>query len=102
MNYGPFYVFPKQSFRERVDTGALIPAGAPATTPDTEQPTLNVNLRAELGVPAGLDPVPGLHARTDTVADGAARGNGQLPVAPIWRGRASDDVIMLKLAYWLG
>jgi len=31
-----------------------------------------------------------------------AGGNGQLELAPIWRGRASDDVLMVKLAYWLG
>ena len=44
VHYGPFFVCPKVGFRERVDIDALIPAGAPATNPDSEQATLNVNL----------------------------------------------------------
>ncbi len=102
VNYGPFFVFPKQSFRERVDIGALIPAGAPVTTPDTEQATLNVNLvlRWEYRLGSTLFLV---YTRAQTPALAVPPGgSGQLQVAPLWRGRASDDVIMLKLAYWLG
>src|SRR5206468_1817312 len=44
VNYSDFFVYPKQAFRERVDLAALIPAGAPAASPDSQQATLNVNL----------------------------------------------------------
>jgi len=102
VHYGPFFVYPKREFRERVDIDALIPAGAPATNPDSEQATLNVNLvlRWEYRLGSTLYLVY-TRAQTPalTVPNGAA---GQLDVTPIWRGRASDDVIMLKLAYWLG
>jgi len=102
VNYGPFYVFPKQGFRERVDIAALIPAGPPASTPDTEEATLNVNLvlRWEYRLGSTLFLV---YTRAQTPAlTVPAGGNGQLELAPIWRGRASDDVLMVKLAYWLG
>ncbi len=102
INYGSFSVFPKQAFRERVDIGALIPAGPPAATPDTEQATLNVNLvlRWEYRLGSTLFLVY-TRAQTPSLTVPPS-GSGQLEVAPIWRGRASDDVLMVKLAYWLG
>jgi hypothetical protein len=102
VHYGPFFVYPKTTFREQVAFDALKPAGAPATSPDTEQATLNVNLvlRWEYRLGSTLFLVY-TRAQTPalTVAPGAAAG---FEVAPIWRGRASDDVVMVKLAYWLG
>ena len=102
VNYDGFFVYPKQSFRERVDLAALIPAGAPAVSPDTEQATLNVNLvlRWEYRLGSTLFLV---YTRAQTPALAVPPGGaGQLELAPIWRGRASDDVLMAKLAYWLG
>lgn len=102
VHYGPFFVFPKQSFREQVSLADLIPAGALATNPDTEQATLNVNLvlRWEYRLGSTLFLVY-TRAQTPalTVAPGSSAG---FELAPIWRGRASDDVVMVKLAYWLG
>jgi Domain of unknown function (DUF5916)/Carbohydrate family 9 binding domain-like len=102
VNYGDFFVYPKQTFRERVDLAALIPAGAPAASPDSQQATLNVNLvlRWEYRLGSTLFLV---YTRAQTPALAVPPGGtGQLELAPIWRGRASDDVLMAKLAYWLG
>ncbi|HVT07589.1 MAG TPA: DUF5916 domain-containing protein [Polyangia bacterium] len=102
VNYDGFYVYPKQSFRERVDLAALIPAAPPAASPDSEQATLNVNLvlRWEYRLGSTLFLV---YTRAQTPALAVpGGGTGQLELAPIWRGRASDDVLMAKLAYWLG
>ncbi len=102
VHYGPFFVYPKREFRERIPIDALIPAGAPATNPDSEQATLNVNLvlRWEYRLGSTLFLV---YTRAQTPALTVPNGaTGQLDVTPIWRGRASDDVIMVKLAYWLG
>jgi len=102
VHYGPFFVYPKQTFREQVSLSALIPAGAPATNPDTEEATLNVNLvlRWEYRLGSTLFLVY-TRAQTPalTVAPGTAAG---FELAPIWHGRAADDVVMIKLAYWLG
>jgi hypothetical protein len=44
-----------------------------------------------------------VYTRAQTPALTVAPGNSaQFELAPIWRGRASDDVILLKLSYWLG
>ncbi|HVY38137.1 MAG TPA: DUF5916 domain-containing protein [Polyangia bacterium] len=102
VNYSGFYVHPKQSFRERVDLASLIPASPPAVSPDSEQATLNVNLvlRWEYRLGSTLFLV---YTRAQTPAlTVPPGGTGQLELAPIWRGRASDDVLMAKLAYWLG
>ncbi|HSS39406.1 MAG TPA: DUF5916 domain-containing protein, partial [Polyangia bacterium] len=102
VNYGDFFVYPKQAFRERVDLAALIPAGPPAANPDSQQATLNVNLvlRWEYRLGSTLFLV---YTRAQTPALAVPPGGaGQLELAPIWRGRASDDVLMAKLAYWLG
>jgi hypothetical protein len=102
VHYGPFFVHSKHGFRERIDLNALTPAGAPAANPDSEQATLNVNLvlRWEYRLGSTLFLV---YTRAQTPALTVPNGGtGQLDVTPIWRGRASDDVIMLKLAYWLG
>jgi hypothetical protein len=102
VNYGPFYVYPRRAFRERIDLGSLIPAAAPASNPDTAEATLNVNLvlRWEYRLGSTLFVV---YSRSQapalTVPPGGA---GELQVAPLWRGRAADDVLMVKLAYWLG
>jgi hypothetical protein len=29
-------------------------------------------------------------------------GSAGFELAPVWQGHAADDVIMLKLAYWIG
>ncbi len=102
VNYGPFYVFPKQSFRERVDIGSLLPAAPPSASPDTNQATLNVNvvLRWEYRLGSTLFLV---YTRAQTPATTVpANGNRELELAPIWQGRAADDVLIIKLAYWLG
>jgi hypothetical protein len=102
VHYGPFFVFPRNSFREQVSLADLMPAGAPATNPDSEQATLNVNLvlRWEYRLGSTLFLVY-TRAQTPalTVAPGTSAG---FELGPIWRGRASDDVVMVKLAYWLG
>jgi hypothetical protein len=102
VHYGPFFVYPKSAAREQVPFDALVPAGAPPTNPDSEQATLNVNLvlRWEYRLGSTLFLV---YTRAQTPALTVPNGaTGQLEVAPIWRGHASDDVIMVKLAYWLG
>ncbi len=102
VHYASFFVYPKATFREQVPFAALMPAGAPATNPDTEQATLNVNLvlRWEYRLGSTLFLV---YTRAQTPALTVGPGNAaDFELAPIWRGRASDDVVMIKLAYWLG
>ncbi len=102
VHYGPFFVYPKQSFREQVSLSSLIPAGAPATNPDTEEATLNVNLvlRWEYRLGSTLFFV---YTRAQTPALIVAPGsNAGFELRPLWQGRAADDVVMVKLAYWLG
>ena len=98
-----FFVYPKQRpSGSEVNLAALIPAGPPAASPDSEQATLNVNLvlRWEYRLGSTLFLV---YTRAQTPALAVPPGGtGQLELAPIWRGRASDDVLMAKLAYWLG
>jgi hypothetical protein len=102
VHYGAFFVYPKAAFREQVPFDALKPAGAPATNPDSEQATLNVNLvlRWEYRLGSTLFLV---YTRAQTPALTVAPGSAAtFEVAPIWQGKASDDVLMVKLAYWLG
>jgi hypothetical protein len=102
VHYGPFFVFPKQSFREQIRLSELVPAGAPVGNPDSEQATLNVNLvlRWEYRLGSTLFLV---YTRAQAPALTVAPGNSAaFELAPIWQGRASDDVLMVKLAYWLG
>jgi hypothetical protein len=102
IHYSSFFVYPKTTFREQVPFTALTPAGAPAASPDTEQATLNVNLvlRWEYRLGSTLFLV---YTRAQTPAlTVAPGGSAQFELAPIWRGRAADDVVLLKLAYWLG
>ena len=44
VHYSSFFVYPKTAFREQVPFTALMPAGGPSGSPDSEQATLNVNL----------------------------------------------------------
>jgi hypothetical protein len=102
VHYSSFFVYPKTSFREEVPFDALKPAGAPASSPDSEQATLNVNLvlRWEYRLGSTLFLV---YTRAQTPALTVLPGGAaSFQVAPIWQGKASDDVLMLKLAYWLG
>jgi uncharacterized protein DUF5916/cellulose/xylan binding protein with CBM9 domain len=102
VHYSSFFVYPKTTFREQVPFTALIPAGAPSGTADTEQATLNVNLvlRWEYRLGSTLFLV---YTRAQTPAlTVSPGGSAQFELAPIWRGRASDDVVLLKLSYWLG
>ena len=102
VHYSSFFVFPKTTFREQVPFTALTPAGAPSANPDSEQATLNVNLvlRWEYRLGSTLFLV---YTRAQTPAlTVSPGGSAQFELAPIWRGRASDDVILLKLSYWLG
>ncbi len=102
VHYSSFFVYPKASYRERVPFGALAPAGAPPGNPDSEQASLNVNLvlRWEYWLGSTLFLVY-THAQTPalTVMPGGTAG---FELTPIWRGRASDDTVMAKLAYWWG
>jgi hypothetical protein len=102
VHYSSFFVYPKTTFREQVPFTALMPAGAPAATPDSEQATLNVNLvlRWEYRLGSTLFLVY-TRAQTPTLTVAPAN-SAQFELAPIWHGRASDDVILLKLSYWLG
>ena len=102
VHYGAYFVYPKTAFRERVPFTALAPAGAPSVNPDTEQATLNVNLvlRWEYRLGSTLFLV---YTRAQTPALVVPPGeSAEFHLAPIWQGRASDDVVMVKLAYWLG
>ena len=102
VHYGPFFVYPKTSFREQIALSNLIPAGALPANPDTEEATLNVNLvlRWEYRLGSTLFFV---YTRAQTPALTVAPGNtADFELAPIWRGRAADDVVLVKLAYWLG
>ena len=102
VHYSSFFVYPKTAFREQVPFTALMPAGAPPGSPDSEQATLNVNLvlRWEYRLGSTLFLV---YTRAQTPAlTVAPGGSAQFELAPIWRGRASDDVVLLKLSYWLG
>jgi hypothetical protein len=102
VHYSSFFVYPKTAFREQVPFTALMPAGAPSGSPDSEQATLNVNLvlRWEYRLGSTLFLV---YTRAQTPAlTVSPGGSAQFELAPIWRGRASDDVILLKLSYWLG
>jgi Domain of unknown function (DUF5916) len=102
VHYGPFYVFPKTAFREQVRLSELIPAGPPQSNPDTEEATLNVNLvmRWEYTLGSTLFLV---YTRAQTPAlTVSPTGSAGFELAPVWQGHAADDVIMLKLAYWLG
>jgi hypothetical protein len=102
VHYPSFFVYPKATFREQVPFAALMPAGAPATNPDSEQATLNVNLvlRWEYRLGSTLFLV---YTRSQTPALTVSPGNSAgYELSPIWRGRASDDVVLIKLAYWLG
>jgi hypothetical protein len=102
VHYSSFFVYPKVSFREEVPFDALKPAGAPTGSPDSEQATLNVNLvlRWEYRLGSTLFLV---YTRAQTPALTVAPGSAAtFQVAPIWQGKASDDVLMVKLAYWLG
>jgi uncharacterized protein DUF5916/cellulose/xylan binding protein with CBM9 domain len=102
VHYGPFFVYPKTSFRERVPFGQLAPAAAPASNPDTEQATLNVNLvlRWEYRLGSTLFFV---YTRAQTPAFTVMPGNAAgFELTPILRGRASDDTVLVKLAYWWG
>jgi Domain of unknown function (DUF5916)/Carbohydrate family 9 binding domain-like len=102
VHYGPFYVFPKTAFREQVRLSELIPAGPPQTNPDTEEATLNVNLvmRWEYTLGSTLFLVY-TRAQTPTLTV-PPFGTAGFELAPVWQGHAADDVVMLKLAYWLG
>jgi hypothetical protein len=102
IHYGPFFVFPKTAFREQVNLSELIPAGPPPTNPDTEQATLNVNLvlRWEYRLGSTLFFVY-TRAQTPTLTV-PALGSASFELSPVLHGRAADDVIMVKLAYWLG
>ncbi|HVZ88563.1 MAG TPA: DUF5916 domain-containing protein [Polyangia bacterium] len=102
IHYSSFFVYPRAAFREQVPFGALTPAAAPSTNPDSEQATLNVNLvfRWEYRLGSTLFLV---YTRAQTPALTVAPGDAAtFQVAPLWRGRASDDILMVKLAYWLG
>jgi Domain of unknown function (DUF5916)/Carbohydrate family 9 binding domain-like len=102
VHYGPFFVYPKAAFREQVAFDALRPAGAPTANPDSEQATLNLNLvlRWEYRLGSTLFLV---YTRAQTPALTVAPGTpATFEVAPIWQGKASDDVLLVKLAYWLG
>jgi hypothetical protein len=102
VHYGPFFVAAKTAFRERVNLSELVPAGAPPTNPDTEQATLNVNLvlRWEYRLGSTLFFV---YTRAQTPAlTVPPLGAASFELAPIWRGHAADDVVLVKLAYWLG
>jgi hypothetical protein len=102
IHYSSFFVYPKTTFRAQVPFTALMPAGAPTGTADSEQATLNVNLvlRWEYRLGSTLFLV---YTRAQTPALTVAPGNSaQFELAPLWRGRAADDVVLLKLSYWLG
>ena len=102
VHYSAFFVYPQGDVPRAGPVRALTPAGAPTDQPRQRAGDAERQPGVALGVPARLDAVPRLHARPDAGADRRARERATFEVAPIWQGRASDDVLMVKLAYWLG
>jgi hypothetical protein len=100
VHYGAFYFHPTGA-RVRVPLDSLVAAPAPTSDPDSVQSTLNVNLvlRWEYRLGSTLFLV---YTRAQNPALVPAAGGTSFELAPIYRGRASDDVLMAKLAYWWG
>jgi hypothetical protein len=104
VHYPRFYTYaaPPGAFRERVHLADLAPAAAPATNPDAEQATLNVNvvLRWEYRLGSTLFLVyTRAQSPSFVFSPGAA---ASLDLRPVLQGRAAVDVIMAKLTYWWG
>jgi hypothetical protein len=72
-----------------------------AASPDSELATLNVNvvLRWEYHLGSTLFLV---YTRAQNPALVPTAGGASFELRPIWRGLASTDVVMVKLAYWWG
>ena len=88
--------------RARVRLADLTPAAAPASNPDVQQTALNINvvLRWEFRLGSTMYLVyTRSQAPAVTLQPGEEPG---LDLRPIWYGRASVDVLMLKVSYWFG
>jgi len=98
-----FSTFTTAAARPTVHLSDLAPgAPTPAQSPDVQQATLNVNLvlRWEYRLGSTLFLVyTRAQSPSLTVSPG---GDARLDVRPVLDGRASVDVVMLKLAYWWG
>ena len=89
--------------RAQVPLASLVPATtAPAiASPDSVQSTLNVNLvlRWEYRLGSTLFVV---YTRAQNPALVPTLGGSSFELRPIWQGRAAEDAVMVKLAYWWG
>jgi hypothetical protein len=91
--------------RARVPLASLmpVPSGMPAAiaNPDSVLATLNVNLvlRWEYRLGSTLFVV---YTRAQNPALVPAAGGTSFELRPIWQGRAAEDVVLFKLAYWWG
>ena len=87
----------------RVRLRDLTAAAAPTTNPDIQTTALNVNLvlrwEYRLGSTLYLVYTRAQTPASPTLTSGEDAG---LDLRPIFRGRASTDVLLLKLSYWFG
>lgn len=86
----------------RVRLGDLTPAAPPTTNPDVQQTALNVNvvLRWEFRLGSTMYLV---YTRSQAPSLTLQPGEeAALDLRPAWHGRASIDVLMLKVSYWFG
>jgi hypothetical protein len=102
VHYTAFYEHVATAYRGRVYLDDLLPSAPPASNPDTQTATLNVNavLRWEYRLGSTLFVVyTRAQAPSLTLPVGGAAG---LDLQPVLHGRAAVDVLMVKLAYWWG
>jgi hypothetical protein len=99
VRYGPFYTY-------TADVGARVriaDLGAPTapTDADSERATLNINLvmRWEYRLGSTLFVV---YTRSQDPALTPGPDGASFQLRPILHGRAADNVLMVKLAYWFG
>jgi len=100
VRYGPFFMI-SQVAGGRVPLATLLTMPAPGAAADSESATLNVNvvLRWEYRLGSTLFLVY-TRAQNPTLVpspDGAS-----FALRPLLQGRAADNVLMVKLAYWFG
>jgi len=99
VRYGPFYTY-------TTDVGARVriaDLGAPTapTAADSERATLNINLvmRWEYRLGSTLFVV---YTRSQDPALIPGPNGAAFQLRPVLQGRAADNVLMVKLAYWFG
>jgi hypothetical protein len=102
VNYGPFFTpMQPQPAGGIVRLADLVPATPPQATPDTTRATLNINLvlRWEYRLGSTLFLV---YTRAQDPALMPAANGASFELRPLYQGRAADNVLMVKVAYWFG